>query len=423
MNAKSTAAVSRPLPLAETHTPADQGALCAVLSDCHTRGVATYPIGGGTSLDYGLAPITPGVGIILTNLKRVIDYPARDMTVTVEAGITLDALSRLLAAERQWLPVEGPQPHAATLGGLMATAWSGPRRYGYGTMRDYVIGMTAVDIRGVPFKAGGRVVKNVAGYDFCKLLTGSLGTLGVISQITLKTRPIPERSVLLTCELPNLDLAERMLAAIIGSRITPSAVELLTGPMWREHPSLGMLTAGSVGRLVVALEGTAPEVDWMLTQLTAEWRELGVATAHVISGDAAAKLWETLNEFSGFPDAPLVLKGSVLPSRVTDFLAKVQEVDPQASIQAHAGNGIVIARFEQFTPGDISSAMLARLRPAAQLCGGSAIVLSSNVEGWTRQAWWGGAGPAAHWMQKVKHQFDPGNLLNPGRFAYDGSDA
>jgi len=421
--AKSTAAVSQPLPLAETHTPADQAALSAVLADVHARGVAAYPIGGGTSLDFGLTPATPGVGIILTSLKRVIDYPARDMTVTVEAGITLDALSKTLAAERQWLPVEGPQPHVATLGGLMASAWSGPRRYGYGTMRDYVIGMTAVDIRGVPFKAGGRVVKNVAGYDFCKLLTGSLGTLGVISQITLKTRPIPERTAFLVCELPNLEVAERLLAAIIDSRTTPVAVELLSGPMWREHPSLGVLTPGSMGRLVVALEGTTPEVDWMLGQLAAERRELDVPTAHVISGDAATRLWETLNEFPGFPDAPLVLKASVPPSRVTEFIATVQAADPKASVQAHAGNGIVIARFEGFAPGDISSTVLGRLRPAAQLSGGSAIVLSSNVEGWTRQAWWGGIGAAAPWMQKVKQQFDPGNLLNPGRFAYDSTGA
>jgi len=421
--AKSTAAVSQPLPLAETHTPADQAALSAVLADVHARGVAAYPIGGGTSLDFGLTPATPGVGIILTSLKRVIDYPARDMTVTVEAGITLDALSKTLAAERQWLPVEGPQPHVATLGGLMASAWSGPRRYGYGTMRDYVIGMTAVDIRGVPFKAGGRVVKNVAGYDFCKLLTGSLGTLGVISQITLKTRPIPERTAFLVCELPNLEVAERLLAAIIDSRTTPVAVELLSGPMWREHPSLGVLTPGSMGRLVVALEGTTPEVDWMLGQLAAERRELDVPTAHVISGDAATRLWETLNEFPGFPDAPLVLKASVPPSRVTEFIATVQAADPKASVQAHAGNGIVIARFEGFAPGDISSTVLGRLRPAAQLSGGSAIVLSSNVEGWTRQAWWGGIGAAAPWMQKIKQQFDPGNLLNPGRFAYDSTGA
>jgi glycolate oxidase FAD binding subunit len=423
MPAQSTAIVSQPLPLAETHTPADQAALSAVLADVSRRGVAAYPIGGATSLDYGLAPATPGVGIVLSRLSRVIDYPARDMTVTVEAGITLGALAHTLAAEKQWLPVEGPQPRAATLGGLMATAWSGPRRYGYGTMRDYVIGVTAIDVRGIPFKAGGRVVKNVAGYDFCKLLTGSLGTLGVISQITLKTRPIPARSALLSCQLPSLDSAERLLAALIDSPVTPAAVELLTGPLWREHASLGILTAGSNCWLIVGLEGTAGEVDWMMGRLASEWRELGILAAHVVTEDAAAILWESLNEFSGLPDAPLVLKASVLPSLVTDYVRLVRELDPKASVQAHAGNGVIIARFEQFSPGDISAAVLNRLRPAAQLAGGSAIVLSSNLEGWTRQAWWGSIGAAAPWMQKVKRQFDPSDLLNPGRFTYDGNDA
>ncbi len=134
-----------------------------------------------------------------------------------------------------------PQPAAATLGGVVATAFSGPRRYGYGTMRDYVIGITAVDGRGTPFKAGGRVVKNVAGYDFCKLLTGSLGTLGVITQVTLKVRPLPERSRVSGVRTARSDaVAERLLAALVDSATTPTAVELLLGPRWREHASLGI---------------------------------------------------------------------------------------------------------------------------------------------------------------------------------------
>ncbi len=411
--------VADSLPLFETQTPEDQAALAAALTAASASGTPVYPIGGGTSLDYGLPPTAPGIGLALTGLHRVVDYPARDMTVTVEAGITLAALAGTLAGERQWLPVEGAQPHRATLGGLMATAFSGTRRYGYGTMRDYVIGMTAVDARGVAFKAGGRVVKNVAGYDFCKLLTGSLGTLGVISQITLKVRPIPERSAFLSCELRDFGTAEKLLAAIVNSRTTPVAVELLCGPMWREQSSLGTLTAGSIGRLVVGLEGTAGEVDWMLAQLASEWRELGVSSSHVVAGDETANLWEALQEFSALPDAPLVLRSSVVPSRTVEYIQLVQELDPQASIQAHAGNGIVIARFNKFDAADVSRGLIARLQPAAQNAGGGAVVLSSTLEGWTRQALWGNVGPAASWMSKIKRQFDPQNLLNPGRFAYD----
>ena len=109
---------------------------------------------------------TPGLALSLARLNRVVDYPARDLTITVEAGITLAELDALLVTEGQWLPIEVPQPPRATLGGVVATAWSGPRRYGWGQVRDYVIGISAVDGRGLPFKGGGRVVKNVAGYDF-----------------------------------------------------------------------------------------------------------------------------------------------------------------------------------------------------------------------------------------------------------------
>jgi FAD/FMN-containing dehydrogenase len=108
-----------------------------------------------------------------------------------------------------------------------------------------------------------------------------------------------------------------------------------------------------------------------------------------------------------------------VPSNTTRFVQLVQELDPQASIQAHAGNGIVIARFASFDAGDVSRGLIARLHPAAQQWGGNAVVLSSTLDGWTRQALWGNASAAAPWMAKVKRQFDPQNLLNPGRFAYD----
>jgi glycolate oxidase FAD binding subunit len=414
-------AVADSLPLTETHVPESAGALAALVAGAYESRTPVYPIGGGTSLDYGLPPAAPGLGISLAGLHRVIDYPARDMTITVEAGITLDKLAQTLAAERQWLPVEGPQGESATLGGLVATATSGPRRYGYGTLRDYVIGISAVDGRGKLFKAGGRVVKNVAGYDFCKLLVGSLGTLGVISQVTLKIRPLPACSAFLVCDFGELDTAERLLAGIVNSATTPAAVEVLFGPQWREHESLGVLTAGSIGRLAVGLEGSAAEVNWMLARLAEEWRALGVTAPRALVDDGAAALWRDLREFPAAPGAPLVLKASLLPSHSLRFIELALALDPQASLLAHAGNGIVIARFSKFEPDDVSRKLIGRLQPAAQLDGGGAVALSSTLVGLTRQAVWGNVTPATEWMNKVKRQFDPRNLLNPGRFVYDFS--
>ena len=157
----------------------------------------------------------------------------------------------------------------------------------------------------------------------------------------------------------------------------------------------------------------------MLAQLGREWRELGVTATHSLHDDRAERLWNDLAEFPSALATPLVIKASVLPSRTTRFAQLVLEMDPQASIQAHAGNGIVIARFARFEAGDISRGLIGRLQPAAQSAGGNAVVLSSSLGSLTRQAVWGGAGAATAWMASVKRQFDPKDLLNPGRFVYD----
>ncbi len=153
------------------------------------EGLAIYPQGGKTALDYGGIPARPGVAIDTTSLKGVIDYPAADMTITVEAGITLAELQSILATEGQRLPLDAPSPERATLGGIYATNTCGPRRFAAGRPRDLILGVSFVTADGKEIKGGGRVVKNVAGYDFPKLLTGSMGTLGVITQMTLKVRP------------------------------------------------------------------------------------------------------------------------------------------------------------------------------------------------------------------------------------------
>lgn len=413
------ATVTERLPLSETLSPPDPAAVAGAVREAFAAGTPVYPIGGGTSLDYGLPATQTGLGLSLAGLNRVIDYPARDMTITVEAGITIAALANTLAAERQTLPIDLPATGSATLGGAVATAWSGPRRYGHGTLRDYVIGISAVDGRGTLFKAGGRVVKNVAGYDFCKLLTGSFGTLGVITTLTLKVKPLAECAAFLVCDLQNLPSAEPLLAALVHSATNPTSIELLLGPHWQEHPSLGLATAGTIGRLAVGFEGSRDEVDWMLAQLAREWSALGVGLSRAVDEQQSAVLAADLRDFPADADAPLVLKGSLLPSRTTSFIDLVRQVDPQASVQAHAGNGIVLVRFAKFDAADISRALIGKLQPAARLAGGSAVVLSSTISGMTRQAVWGGVPESARWMAEVKRQFDPKHILNPGRFVYD----
>jgi glycolate oxidase FAD binding subunit len=438
--------VKNSLPLTSVVEPATQEQVVDHLRTCYESAKATYPIGGGTSLDYGQPGRVPGIGLQMTGLNRIVDYPARDMTITVEAGITMASLSAELARQGQRLPIDATDAERATLGGMIATNFSGPRRYGYGTLRDYVIGIGAIDGRGTPFKAGGRVVKNVAGYDLCKLLTGSLGTLAVITQVTLKVRPMPEATAFLGCYPSSWQHAEALLAALVTSRTTPVAIELSAGaavgraPRGAAFPGrLGQTTTasegrptkaehplhrdfeqplGGVARLLVGFEGSFLEVGWQIEQLRREWSESGVDPAAVDhhTQELATSLWQTLSEVPRA--APLVIKANVRPSAVTSFVQIVLELDPEASIEAHAGNGVVIAAFSDFSPADAGRILVQRLQPAAVAAGGNVVVWSCAAGELTRQATWGAAPGGADLMRAVKHQFDPKGLLNPGRFLY-----
>jgi glycolate oxidase FAD binding subunit len=407
------------LPIKKTLAPTDQGQVATALAEAFANDTPVYPIGGGTSLDFGLPAKAPGLGLSLAGLNRVVDYPARDLTVTVEAGLTMKTLAELLAAERQRLPIDVPQAESATVGGVVATNWNGPRRYGQGSVRDHVIGIHAIDGRGSPYKGGGRVVKNVAGYDFCKLLTGSLGTLGVITQVTFKLKPIPEQSVLMACALPDLDLAEKLLATLVHSEATPVAIELLAGPYWNDLPALRAVERTSPGGplVVVGLEGTAPEVEYMTRQLGSELDAMGLAPP-VIVGESAA-LWQSLIEFSAAGTSPLVLKAGVVPSGVTALVAAARGLDPDCSVQAHAGNGVVLIKLATFPAQGLSRALVGHLQPVAAAHQGSLVVVSnpSGAEQ-THQSVWGGIDAPLGLMSAVKRQFDPKDILNRGRFVY-----
>jgi glycolate oxidase FAD binding subunit len=407
------------LPIKETLAPANQAELASLVHDAFETGTPLYPIGGGTSLDFGLPAKAEGAGLSLAKLSRIVDYPARDMTVTVEAGVTMQKLADLLATERQRLPIDVPQSDRATIGGVIATNWNGPRRYGQGSLRDYVIGISAIDGRGMPFKGGGRVVKNVAGYDFCKLLTGSLGTLGVTAQVTLRLKPQCEQSVLLACSVKDSAAAETLLAALVSSDTTPMAIELLAGPTWDDDPALAMLEHRSPGRLmlVVGYEGMTSEVEYQVKQLTTEWRSLGVE-APLVVGEGPS-LWQRLVEFPAAGESPLTLRASIVPSGVTAFVEAARKLDPQCSIQAHAGNGTVIVKFAAFPAQGLSRALVGDLAPVATAHHGHVVVLSnpSGAE-MTHQSVWGGIDAPFSLMSDIKRRFDPHDILNRGRFVY-----
>ena len=319
------------LPLTETIAPAQQADVAVVVRDAAAKGAAVYPIGGGTMLDYGAMPHRPGIGLSLAKLNRIVDYPAADLTITVEAGITISELNKCLAAQGQRLPIDVPQPDRATVGGAMATNAAGPRRYGYGTMRDYLLGFTAVDGFGTVFSGGGRVVKNAAGYNMCRLMAGSLGTLGVITQVTLMVRPICEASALVASPKTSLDAVENLLARLVRSATRPVAVELIANSRSENDSAANADNA----QLYVGFEGTTAEVNWMGEQLRREWAAAGISTPILVSDASVETLWRT------FADATADVEIRVLPGAVVGLVGKLLENAPPCTIHARAGDGLV----------------------------------------------------------------------------------
>ncbi len=374
------------------------------------------PVGGRTALHAAFAGAPADVLLDLTTLQRVIDYPARDMTVTVEAGIRIDALQTLLKQERQRLPIDIAQSSRATLGGAIATNTSGPRRAGFGTFRDYVIGISAIDACGRLFKGGGRVVKNVAGYDVCKLLVGSQGTLAVITQVTLKLKPLPETSALLWLTFDTFGEIENALERLLVSEARPVAVEVLNGlaaDLIAAESRLELPRSSPV--LLLGVEGSPHEVDWQIEKLRRELVPYGVQRFEKIAEQQTAGLWTALTEFQTSADDPLTFQANLLPSRCMAFaeLATTRGI----AVQVHAANGIVIGQCPENTATLAQAqSLLTELQQSVRSSRGNLVVLHCDAEWKPSLPMWGQPEPAWPLMAQLKRKLDPHGLLNLGRF-------
>jgi FAD/FMN-containing dehydrogenase len=283
----------------------------------------------------------------LAAFNRLIEHKPEDMTATVEAGLTLAELQRRLALGGQWLPIDPPHPERLTLGTLLATDTSGPRRFGYGTIRDYVIGLKVALADGRLISSGGKVVKNVAGYDLAKLFIGSRGSLGVIVEATFKLRPLPETEHFVQTQCESLDHASRLLEAVLDSNMTPVVLDLhqIGRAESPTPPPSSQVTPGSETRalsLVVGFAGTTHEVDWQLERAAS----LGLNQP------------ASLDYEREFCSAAIVQKVSVLPSRLIETLRRIT-----TPFLARAGNGIIYHRGAPLAgPGDAPVKLCRRLK-------------------------------------------------------------
>ena len=380
------------------------------------QNLAVSPVGGRTMPDIGLAPTKKTQLVSIVRLDQVIDYPARDMTITVQAGITIWSLRKILAAENQRLPVDVPIPDRATLGGALATNASGPRRYGFGTLRDYLIGVSFINYEGHEVKAGGRVVKNVAGYDVCKLMIGSLGTLGIITQATLKVKPCPEEAAFLLTGCSGEEL-ESLLQKVHESRTRPVCFELLnrkaadlvasqTGVQFSDHP----YTA------IIGFEDNRASVRWQVEQLANELGEKSPTEIIWKQNPKSELLWNSLADLQVGHECLFTIKANVLSCQVASICRGLTELPEKPSLQAHAGNGILFCHFGPGPSLERTKEIVNQLQDQAIVAQGNAIILTCPAEWKSELPIWGIPRGDAWLMRKIKQQFDPKGIFNPGKF-------
>jgi glycolate oxidase FAD binding subunit len=274
----------------------------------------------------------PLSGVDLRAFNHVVEHTPEDMTATVQGGATLAALQERLAARGQWLPLDPPNAEQLTISQLLASSASGPRRFGYGTVRDYVIGLKAVLPDGRVIQSGGKVVKNVAGYDLAKLFIGSRGSLGVIVEATFKLRPLPSREGFVECVCESADAASKLLGAMLDSELSPVVVDMRNCGAGGDLP----------WRIIIGFAGGAEEVDWQLARA----RELGVANDSSLNYEK--EFWDGCGE-----KGPQ--KISVLPSKLIETAREVR-----GAFVARAGNGILYHRDERLAAKKIPPSDLAR---------------------------------------------------------------
>lgn len=390
--------------------PATLDELTRCVAAAHAAGLAMIPVGHGTRLGIGRAPAAYDVAMSTQRLRRVVAHEAADMTVTVEAGLTLADLNAALAAAEQWLPLDPPVPEHTSIGALIATDASGPQRLAHGRVRDLLIGITAVLADGTLVKGGGRVVKNVAGYDLMKLFTGSFGTLGIVADATFKIRPRPPATFVLVARGENIETAVALAHVVLDAPLSPSYVEVLNMPAGR---AVGLEGAA----LVVGCGGPAHELAVQRDRLE---HLLAGASRRVCSVEESARVYTALRDLpvdAGFTGtATISVSGSRLGRLLVDVERAAAERGLPVAILSHAGNGIAVVGViggaaDPALPG-FAEWLVENVRGA---CGWVRFdrvpaALAGRIDAWPMEP------SGLQLMRGIKQTLDPQRRLSPGRF-------
>jgi glycolate oxidase FAD binding subunit len=384
-----------------------------VLAVAASRELAVVPAGAGARLGWGAPPRRLDVMLSLARLDRVLAHEPADLTLSVECGVTLEALDAVLRPHRQFVPLDPARPHASTIGGLIATGAAGPYRARYGTMRDLLVGLTVVRADGTVVKGGGRVVKNVTGYDIPKLHVGALGTLGVVveAHLRLHPRPAEERSWVFGFASP-----EAALEAALDVRDTSvvlSRCQIVTAGALR---ALG--EAAPPGAALAVTIGSVPEaVRAQGAQVADVCRGAESPGAEIPGADA---WWRRVGDVT-WPEDPmtdLALRIGTRPTDTVKALRSVEAVSPgagQLRATADVASGVLHATLACGGTSRVRD-MVRQVRDAVAALGGTTVVEHAPPEALSGLDVWGPVGLAIEPMRRLKRELDPAGVLNPGRY-------
>lgn len=354
--------------------------------------------GGATKLDWGTPPERVDLVVDTSGMGRILEHNAADATAVVEAGLPLRRLQEELAAAGQWLAIDPPAvPAGATVGGILCADDAGPRRHRYGAMRDLVIGVTLVLADGSVGRSGGKVIKNVAGYDLPTLLCGSLGTLGLVARIVLRLHPRSRDSATVRV---GADAGEATALAleVMASPVVASALDWARGSLWvrvEGHP-------GAVTDQTGAVRDLAAEHD--------------LDDLETLTGDGEEAAWGRLVEGLRGVSGETVLRAGTLPSRLPEASRTLAEAAGEAGVEAglrsHVGIGVHTARLRGGDPAAHARVVRGWRRRLA-----GHVVVRRRPPGLDDEIdMWGEPGPEIDLMRRIKDRFDPGRRCAPGRF-------
>jgi glycolate oxidase FAD binding subunit len=376
--------------------PDSEKELVAALRCADAAGLSVVPRGGGTKTGWGNPPTRADMVLSTARLNHIIEHAWADLTVSVEAGCTFHQLQQMLSQHGQRIAIDPLWPERATIGGILSTNDSGTLRIRYGGLRDLIIGMTIALPDGTLASSGGKVVKNVAGYDLPKLATGAMGTLGVITRAVFRLHPLPHNLRSFTFETRDLTDANRVILAVQDSKLAYTGLQ-------------ARFSEGTAPAVDVRLEGTEAGIAAQTEPL----RKLAAPATEIATSDA---VWQARQELWSSPEAAIA-KFSVLSASIAETCSRVRHLSDSCGVRWSAvvqGTGLSLLRLEASSAPAIHQVLQA-LRTELDQMGGSLVMLHRPAALPAIEAW-GGVGSAFPLMRSVKQQFDARGTLNPGRF-------